>query len=106
MEECSTMAKCYRSDINALDNYNCPSDESCAFWKYQGKYQNGCIRTGYCDMQSFYRGEETTFLCSKKKVSHWIFIKGKDRVMVKSQDTNNAWTLGIPFNRAYYSIYD
>ena len=78
VEQCSTMADCFRIDIDALDNQRCPSDETCASWEHGGTSRSGCIRTEYCDLEAEYRGEETRFQCEQKKAGHWIFFSGKD----------------------------
>lgn len=119
------MRKCFNTQITSFDNKMCDEDESCSYWLSgeDGKkvYINGCIKSKFCGLTGMYKGEETEFVCQPKKVKHWIFLEGKDYLqfnestkrcdlMIKPQMNpnrgQNSWVLGIPFNRAYFSIYD
>jgi hypothetical protein len=115
------MSTCFNQELKQFDNKRCMADETCGFWKFDGNYKSGCINTKFCGLDAKYKALYTVkYLCKTPKEKSWIFLKGKDylyktsgyntcQVMVRQQKDYrklDEWTLGIPFNKAYYSVFD
>ena len=63
VSQCSSISSCYSFETYKYDNSFCSEYESCGNWSVDDQLFEGCILNKYCDLEYFWNGSATTFMC-------------------------------------------